>query len=177
MKFFIGIIPPEEYQNRISDFRNKWKNNYIDDIVEPHITLKAQGGLTEDLKWVSRIKKVCSEIEPFCIQLEKAMFFGEEILYLSAQSEDLHKLHKKMVHSVDPSKELIEKYFELDHFIPHLTLGKTTYGLTKQDLKDMAATTEKEIGPYPILDVNFIRIYKESEPNKYVKFLDLPLGV
>ncbi|MFP3338712.1 hypothetical protein R0J91_12070, partial [Micrococcus sp. SIMBA_131] len=98
-------------------------------------------------------------------------------LYLSAQSEDLHKLHEKIVHSVEPSKELIEKYFELDYYVPHLTLGKTTYGLTKQDLKDMAATTEKEIGPYPILDVNFIRIYKESEPNKYVKFLDLPLGV
>ncbi|MFP3472788.1 2'-5' RNA ligase family protein, partial [Micrococcus sp. SIMBA_144] len=79
----------------------------------PHITLKAQGGLTEDLEWVSRIKKVCSEIEPFRIQLEEAMFFGEEILYLSAQSEDLHKLHEKIVHSVEPSKELIEKYFEL----------------------------------------------------------------
>ena len=40
----------------------------------------------------------------------------------------------------------------------------------------MAATIEKEIGPYPILDVNFIRIYKESEPNNDVKFDGVPLG-
>ncbi|MCA1057687.1 2'-5' RNA ligase family protein [Rossellomorea aquimaris] len=175
MKFFIGIIPPEEYKDRISAFRNRWKNNRIDQIVEPHITLKAQGGLTENLKWISRIKEVCSETEPFRIELNKAMFFGEEILYLSALSEDLHKLHEKIVNSVEPSK-VIEKYFELDHFVPHLTLGKTTYGLTKQDLKDMAAVVETEIGPYPVLDVNFIRIYREMEQNKYVKFDDLYLG-
>ncbi|MBN8191814.1 hypothetical protein JI667_06580 [Bacillus sp. NTK074B] len=47
MNYFIGINPPEEYKSRISAFRNKWKNNFIDDIVEPHITLKAQGGLKE----------------------------------------------------------------------------------------------------------------------------------
>ncbi|MEN2766282.1 hypothetical protein [Ornithinibacillus xuwenensis] len=46
MQYFIGIVPSEEYSMKIIAFRNKWTNNSIHDVVEPHITLKAQGGLT-----------------------------------------------------------------------------------------------------------------------------------
>lgn len=176
MNYFIGINPPEEYKSRISAFRNKWKNNFIDDIVEPHITLKAQGGLTEDLSWLSGIKKVCAETEPFRIQLSEARFFGEEILYLHAPSNDLHSLHDKLVHAVSPSEELIEKYFELEQFVPHLTLAKTTYGVTKKELKDMAAVAEMEIGPFPLIEVNSIRVYKEEGMNRYMIYKDIPLG-
>ena len=176
MTFFIGIIPPDEYKKRVSAFRNDWENHYIDEIVEPHITLKSQGGLTEDLKWLNRIKRVCSETSPFCIKLDQPMFFGEEILYLSAQSDELHILHGKLVGAVTPSKELVKKYFELEDFVPHLTLGKTAYGLTKKELKEMAALAESEIGPFPVIDVSFIRIYQEVESGRYEEFKDIPLG-
>ncbi len=104
------------------------------------------------------------------------MFFGEDILYLSASSNNLLELHSKIVNAVAPSQELIESYFELDNFVPHMTLGKTSYGLTKQELKDMAKSVEEELIPYPILNVNFVRVYQEIEPNKYIKYEDIPFG-
>lgn len=44
-EYFIGIVPPKEYLKRIELFQTKWMNHLG---VEPHITLKAQGGLTPD---------------------------------------------------------------------------------------------------------------------------------
>ncbi|MHC8521039.1 hypothetical protein ACPJHQ_06580 [Rossellomorea sp. H39__3] len=39
-EYFIGIVPPEEYLERVQQFQNRWMGNVG---VEPHITLKAQG--------------------------------------------------------------------------------------------------------------------------------------
>ena len=41
--YFIGIAPPAEYLERVEHFQRKWMNFLF---VEPHVTLKAQGGLT-----------------------------------------------------------------------------------------------------------------------------------
>ncbi len=57
MKYFIGIVPMAEYKSKVSAFRSRWGNNNTDEVVEPHITLKAQGGLTKDLKWLSKVKR------------------------------------------------------------------------------------------------------------------------
>ena len=62
MEFFIGIVPPEDYKEQISVFRNKWAktfrnrwdNNGFRDPVEPHITIKAKSGLTEDMNWLEK---------------------------------------------------------------------------------------------------------------------------
>ncbi|MCA1063737.1 2'-5' RNA ligase family protein [Rossellomorea sp. AcN35-11] len=176
MKYFIGIVPPEEYKIKVVEFRDKWKNNSISDVVEPHITLKAQGGLTTDEKWLSIVKEVCYKTKPFLISLAKPMFFGEEILYLSTSSKELQTLHEIIVREIDPPNELIEKYFELDNFVPHMTLGKTTYGLTKQELINMARLAVKELVPLPAFEVSFVRVYKESDPNRYIKYVDIPLN-
>jgi 2'-5' RNA ligase len=68
VEYFIGIVPPEEYMKRIEHFQRRWMN-YLG--VEPHITLKAQGGLTPDKKWIDKVKKVCENFKPFQISLGK----------------------------------------------------------------------------------------------------------
>ncbi|MFC4559280.1 2'-5' RNA ligase family protein [Virgibacillus kekensis] len=176
MQYFLGIVPSEEHKLKIDEFRQNWQTNSISDIVEPHITLKAQGGLTPDKSWLCKVEHVCFNFNPFQIALNKPMFFGDDILYLSAKSDDLYTLHNRIVKEVSPPEALIKKYFELDDFVPHMTLGKTAYGLTKQELKDMAVAAEKELNPYPILEVNFVRVYQEYEVNRYKKLLDVPLG-
>ncbi|WP_017381864.1 2'-5' RNA ligase family protein [Paenisporosarcina sp. TG-14] len=176
MRFFIGIVPSDEYKKRLLDFHHKWKNNRITDVVEPHITLKAQGGLTTDEKWLSKVKEVCNNFNSFQITLEKPMFFGEDILYLSATSNELYKLHKSIVRVISPSNDLIKKFFELDDFVPHMTLGKINYGLSNKELREMGNLAEKELIPFPTFEVRFVRVYQEIEPNKYRKFLDIPLN-
>lgn len=175
MQFFIGIVPSDEYKLKILDVQHKWKNNQITHVVEPHITLKAQGGLSPDKKWLSKVIEVCNNSQVFQITLGKPMFFGDEVLYLSATSKELVKLHKKIVREISPSKVLIKKYFEFDDFVPHMALGKTSYGLTTKELCDMGKLTEEELSPFPSFEVRFVRVYQEIETNKYIKFLDIPL--
>lgn len=174
MQYFIGIVPTDGYKMKILDVQQKWKNNWITDVVEPHITLKAQGGLTPDEKWLSKVKGVCNDFQSFHIKLDKPRFFGEDVLYLSAISNELDVLHKSLVREIAPSNELVKKYFELDDFVPHLTLAKTHYGLSKKELEDMGKLAERELSPYPDFEVRFVRIYHEIEPNKYRKYIDIP---
>ncbi|WP_164669750.1 2'-5' RNA ligase family protein [Virgibacillus doumboii] len=174
MQYFIGIVPPEEYLKKISKFRQKWKNHRIDEVVEPHITLKAQGGLTPDEKWLEKVRGVCENFAAFQISLDRPEFFGEDILYLSVKSTELMEIHKNIVRAISPSADLVKQYFELDDFVPHMTLGKAGYGLSKQELKDMARLAESKLAPYPTFDVNFVRVYREIE-GEYVKYLDISL--
>ncbi|WP_019414891.1 2'-5' RNA ligase family protein [Paenisporosarcina sp. TG20] len=175
MHYFIGIVPTDEYKERITNFQKKWANNRITEVVEPHITLKAQGGLTLDKEWIRIVESICKNFNSFSVTVSKPMFFGDDILYLSAFSEDLNMLHKNIVQGIYLSEDLIKKYFELDEFTPHITLGKTVYGLSKNELKDMAKLAEEELSPYPTIEVNFIRIYQETEPGIYKIYLDIPL--
>ncbi|MFL8938661.1 2'-5' RNA ligase family protein [Rossellomorea oryzaecorticis] len=178
--YFIGIVPPEEYIDRIERFQRKWISQSG---VEPHITLKAQGGLTPDKKWIDKVKKICENVSPFHLSLGKPRYFGDNILYLSVYSIDLHTLHQKIVNVISPSDELIKRYFELDDFIPHLTLGKEQFGgnistgLSKDGLKEMKCAAGEELTPYPDFKVDYIRVYELNiEKRKYETFLDIPLG-
>ena len=172
-EYFIGIVPPKEYLDRIEQLQRKWMKHLG---VEPHITLKAQGGLTLDKKWIDKVKKVCENFESFQMSLDKPMYFGDFILYLSVNSNNLLDLHQKIVQEISPSDDQIKKYFELDDFVPHLTLGKVQHGLSIQELRDMEKLAEKELTPYPNFEVNFIRIYELSiEKQRYDKYLDIPL--
>ena len=175
MQYFIGIVPPDEYKSKIISFQQQWKNNTISQVVEPHITLKAQGGLTEDLHWVEKIESVCKETQPFSIMINKPKFFGKEILYLSCTSLKLTNFHNKIVNAINPSENLIQKYFERDKFVAHMTLGKVYYGLSEEELLHMAKLAEGELTPYPNFQVNFIRIYQDNQANLYTKYKDIPL--
>ncbi|NHM30654.1 2'-5' RNA ligase family protein [Neobacillus terrae] len=175
MQYFIGVVPPEDYKKRILELQQQWKNNSLVHVVEPHITIKAQGGLTPDKSWISDVKKICEDTAPFSVTLNKPMFFGESVLFLSVESEEIFELHRKLVKTISPNNDLIKKYMELDLYEPHLTLGQTYWGLTSNELKNMAKVTETELSPYPSFEVSFIRIYQEVETNKYIKYIDIPL--
>ena len=148
----------------------------LNSLVEPHITLKAQGGLTSDERWIETLQNVCKNFNSFQVSLGKPMYFGEHILYLSVYSHKIRDLHEKIIHEISPSPELIKQYFELEHFVPHLTLGKVQYGLSKQELKDMEKLAENELTPYPNFSVKFIRIYHLNlDKHKYEKYVDIHL--
>jgi 2'-5' RNA ligase len=43
MQYFIGVVPPDDYKNKLITFQKQWSNNLLVDVVEPHITLKISG--------------------------------------------------------------------------------------------------------------------------------------
>ncbi|MGO4350014.1 2'-5' RNA ligase family protein [Paenibacillus sp. MCAF9] len=175
MQYFIGIIPPPEYLEKVFIFQKEWKNNGVVNMVEPHITLKAQGGLSPDLSWLDKLEKLCTNFPSFPITLSDPKFFGDYVLYLSVESQELYRLHSQIVQMINPSKELIKQYFELADFIPHLTLGKTYFGMNPNELEEMSVAARKALTPYPTFNVNQIRLYQEVEPLKYIPYKDITL--
>lgn len=176
MKYFIGIVPPEETTNRIIKFQRQWEENQLPDVVEPHITLKAQGGLTDDLDWIQKVEEVSMDISSFQLTWAEPKYFGNDILYFSMKpSEELHELHRRIVEVISPSPEDIKKYFELEDFVPHLTLGKTYWGISSDQLRDMSERAYQLLPSLKAFDVECIRVYYEKESNKYVTFQDIQL--
>ncbi|SEQ37080.1 hypothetical protein SAMN05216232_2197 [Virgibacillus subterraneus] len=57
-----------------------------------------------------------------------------------------------------------------------MTLGKTNHGLSQKELRNMKRTAITELSPFRTLEVRFVRVYQEIEPNKYIKYLDIPLN-
>ena len=48
MEYFIAITPPKEQGEEIRQFQKRWPGNRLPDLVEPHITVKSQGGLGDN---------------------------------------------------------------------------------------------------------------------------------
>ncbi|MEC0127866.1 2'-5' RNA ligase family protein [Paenibacillus pabuli] len=176
MQYFIGIIPPDGYQKKIVAFRDRWSSNCLNDVVEPHITVKAQGGLTEDLHWLESVRQTCSKIQSFPLSLSEPESFGSAITFLSVETRNVIDLHRRLVNAISPSQEHLDQYFEMDKYHPHLTLGQTCWGLNETEIDEMRVLALNELCPYPSFNVHFVRVYKEVVPDKYVPFVDIQLG-
>jgi len=176
MGYFIGIIPPDEDKKRIEQFRNRWASNRTGEVAEPHITVKAQGGLTEDLAWLDRVREVCSSFPRFQLSLAEPETFGDAVVFPGVRSDGIHVLHRRLLDAVSPSPELIKRYYEGDLYRPHLTLGQTLWGMSGPEIMEMAREARTALAPWPAFSVSFVRVYKEMEPDKYVPFDDIPLA-
>jgi 2'-5' RNA ligase len=175
MQYFAGIVPPNEYKHKVVKFQQKWDNNNMWRLVEPHITVKAQSGLTADLSWLDAIRRVCASTEPFTVSLSHPETFADAVAYLSVQSSRLRLFHEQLVDAVSPPPEVMERYMEMDQFIPHLTLGQTNWGMTPQEIMEMTANASMELAPFPSFTVDFIRVYQETEKDIYEPYEDIRL--
>lgn len=176
MQYFIGIVPPDEYKEQVASFRNQWASNRLRDVVEPHITVKAQSGLTEDMRWLENVRITCSSFQSFQLTISEPATFGTAVTFLSVESKEIYDLHKLLVVTVSPSPELIKRYLELDRYHPHLTLGQTYWGMTETEIEEMKLAAKDALALFPTFDVKYVRIYKEVKPNVYVPFEDIHLA-
>jgi 2'-5' RNA ligase len=171
MQYFIGVIPPKEIQDRIINFQQRFFNKKV---VEPHITIKAQSGLTEDKVWLEKVENYLKQQPSFKIELKGLLQFGDDILFFRVLSDGIEKIHKDLVDIVNPSKELREKYFENQKYKPHLTLAETRWGISKNELVSIKLKAEQELNNLPSFNVDFARVYVKSEPNaQYEKLMDI----
>lgn len=122
--YFIGIVPSEDIYTELTKLQEKYMNKIG---VEPHVTLKAQSQLNESRERLNQIHNIISKTKQFYITPKTIEFFGEQVLYLSLYSPELIILHNKLVDTLNVPKELKEYYFEGELFVPHITIGKTTY--------------------------------------------------
>lgn len=173
IEFFIGIVPPEEISVKIIEFQ---KDFFYKEVVEPHITIKTQSGLTEDESWLEKVQDYLKKQKVFTVKLGATQWFRDKVLFLSVHAENIHKIHYDLIETVNPSLELRKKYFEDQKYTPHLTLGEIRYGLSNNELISMELKAKQELNNLPEFKVSFARIYiKIPNGDKYSKFLDIPL--
>ncbi|EQD63481.1 Phosphoesterase HXTX, partial [mine drainage metagenome] len=158
--YFIGVVPPPEYGKQIIAFQRKWRSNRLPDIIEPHITVKSQAGLNDDMTWVDTIKTVCDSFPRFSLTLTKPDSFGVSVVYIGVESPEIYKLHSQLVEVVSPEPEISNQYFELGRFTPHLTLGLTELGMSEVELKEMKDLAGQTLLRIPTFKVEFVRVYK-----------------
>ena len=178
MKYFIGIVPPPKTLERILTFQKSFPTNKVWFYNEPHITLKAPSGLTEDRGWLARVMVIIGNHEPFEIDFTHLDSFNDEVLFLSpAPSEGLMELHMKLVKELCPDETMHKEFFEGEEYHPHLTLGDTSWGgMRKLELVDMRKKAEIEFYNLPSFLVTFVRVYhKEKQDDPYTKLIDIPL--
>ncbi|MBD2864032.1 2'-5' RNA ligase family protein [Paenibacillus oceani] len=174
-QFFIGIVLPDEYKQQVIVFRDRWASNGLREVVEPHITVKAQSGLTIDLAWLDKVRRTCSIFPRFKLSLSEPKTFGTAVAFLSVESKEIYDLHRCLMDAVAPSPELVLRY-ELDGFHPHLTLGQTLFGMEDSEIEEMKNQANNVLAPFPTFDVTFVRVYKEIQPNKYLPYEDIQLA-
>lgn len=169
-KYFIGIVPPEPMYSTVLNLQHQ----YMDRIgVEPHITLKAQSNLTIDENWIEDITNLINHTSKFIVTPKQTAYFGKEVLYVSFDSLEIHDLHQQIVGLLNVTKEMQQKYFEGDLYVPHLTVGKQSYGddISSGNNINNLLNMEKELNEKDIFkpfQVNEVYIYKYVN-NKYVR--------
>jgi 2'-5' RNA ligase len=176
VRYAIVVTPPEAYQRRIVTWRNRWVGERERRVVEPHLTVKAQGGLTDDRAWLKGVRAVCAAFPAFVVTLTEPAMFGAHVVYLGAESLEIVSLHRRLVESVAPAPDLIKQYFELDHYTPHLTLGQSEWGLTLGELTEMHAEAASALSPFPTFTITAVRIYRETTPDRYETLEDVHLA-
>lgn len=180
MKFFIGIVPPPETKERILSFQKSFPSNKIPFFHEPHITLKAPNGLTEDKAWLNKVATFVGGYPRFSVTLEGLDTFGERVLFLNPIfPQELITLHVRLIELFYSDPESGNRFFEGSVYHPHLTLGETTWGgMSPEELVEMRKRAEVELLNIPPFQVEFIRIFqKERDGEPYRKLLDIPLKI
>jgi 2'-5' RNA ligase len=89
----------------------------------------------------------------FQLSLAEPASFGSSVVYLTVQSKEIFELHRRLVDAVAPSPELIKRYFELDKYTPHLTLGQTEWGMDETELQEMKSEAAHALAPFPTFTV------------------------
>ena len=166
MEYFIAIVPPKKYGETITQFQRRWSDNTMPDFVEPHITVKSQAGLKEDEYWIDSIKTICSNFPMFNLSLKGVKSFGKSVVYLGVESDRINVLHRKIVEAISPNPENSRRYYELDLYEPHLTLGSKEYGMSEIELLEMKESASNCFLKFQPFIVNSLRMYKLLE-NKY----------
>ncbi|MGC8505290.1 MAG: 2'-5' RNA ligase family protein [Thermoplasmata archaeon] len=174
MEYFIAIVPPKKYGETITQFQRRWSDNTLPDLVDPHITVKSQAGLNEDECWIDSIKSICSSFPGFTLSINGVKSFGKSVVYLGVESDKINELHRKIVEAISPDPEESRRYYELDLYEPHLTLGSKEYGMNEIELSEMKACASNFFHGFAPFIVNSLQIYKLLE-NKYRKIQEIDL--
>ena len=174
IKYFIGIVPPEDIYQTVLNIQNQFGDNRL----EPHITLRPPVTVIDETSWINTIEIVCSAFSPIQISLPATGNFGNRVLFIDVKSKTLASLHDSITEAIKPFEQAESKQQESRSFNPHLTLGRAWCGFTRQDFASMKILATEYLSKEPIaFEAGFVRVYhKPSSQGKYQTLVDIPLS-
>lgn len=162
MHFFIGIVPRDDIAEKISNIQNKFGNNRL----EPHITLRPPIALKEKGKWLEVIQDTCKGFFPFTIHLTGTGNFGKNVLFIKVQSDELLTLQRQLVRAIKPYEPESQRH-KAQEYHPHLTLGRSWCGFTKDDFAQMKILVDEYLAKQTISFLaDSVRIYHKPKGNE-----------
>ena len=174
MKYFIGVVPEDEIYNTVLNIQKKFGDNRL----EPHITLRPPVTVTEQTQWIEAIEMACADFSPFQIQLPATGNFGKRVLFIDVISKELSELHYQLLKAIKPFEQPEVNGKENNVYHPHLTLGRSWCGFTKEDFAQMKILADDFLSGRPVLFIaQSIRIYHKPSGNKrYETLKDISLN-
>ena len=177
VKYFIAIPILGELSEKIKNFRRTFLTGSLM-MAEPHVTVKAHGGLSGDEKWVSKIKEAIEKTNCFELTLKGVDTFGNKVILLKAEPfEKLFQIHKMIVDEVNPGEADIKKYHELGSYAPHSTLYEATTTEDHAKFLEIFNLATNAFNEKFSFNVSTIRIYKQDIAGMpYRKLIDIELA-
>lgn len=171
MKYFIGIVPPDDIYQKVLSIQNQFGDNRL----EPHITLRPPVTVTDEAAWIKAIETVCNSLPALEISLPKTGNFGNRVLFIDVRSQQLESLHKLLINAIKPFEQQENGPVENRAFNPHLTLGRLWCGFTKQDFAAMKILADEYLSQEPkVFNANFVRLYyKPASQGRYQTLQDV----
>jgi 2'-5' RNA ligase len=121
----VVILPPKDLYRELLAIRER--HPLLRSPAPPHITVKSpflfrQTGATV----IDQMEEVCSQWEPFEIQLGGLGVFRNSVLYVKVdESPDLADLHNDLLESLDGYVETLQGKYDGSAYTPHLTLAES----------------------------------------------------
>jgi 2'-5' RNA ligase len=146
-------------------------------LVEPHVTVKAQSGLTDPPTWLKKIWTICVATHPFPVVVSEVDHFGGEAVYLKVDSPGLVELHRSFVQAICPTSDEIVNFHEMDGFVPHLTLSQSMPGQGIADVGSVVESAKDKFKSPTSFICGSVKIYRAtSEFGQYRVFKEYGLG-
>jgi 2'-5' RNA ligase len=173
MKYFVGIVPPQGIYNTLLNIQEQYGDNRL----EPHITLRPPVNPTDDLGWLKHIEAVAAATQPFNVHLPGTGNFGKRVMFVRVESPAMEVLQATLTATIkefEPPE--IKKDFEGFH--PHLTLARAWCGFSPEDFKNMRKLADEYLHNKEInFQVSHLRVYHKPDPHgRYQTYKDFSLG-
>ncbi|WP_157580839.1 2'-5' RNA ligase family protein [Segetibacter koreensis] len=174
MKYFIGIVPPEDIYTTVVSIQKKFGDNRL----EPHITLRAPVTVIEETKWIEAIEHICANFSPFEIKLPTTGNFGKRVLFIDVSSNGLKELYNALMPAIELFEQPEINKKENTNYHPHLTLGRSWCGFSKQDFIQMKELANEFLSQKKISFIaHSVRVYhKPSASGRYEAKKDIALS-
>ena len=167
---FLGVVPPASVAEEIVALQ---RAAGVEASVLPHVTVKAQPGLSDGNAWRPSVAAAVQRFEPFDLEVGGVRWFGHGIVYLATTGR-IDELHRRVLDAVEAVVDEGRFEYEGDDYVPHLTLAAEFAGATRPQLDEVASRFAERRYTFRVESV--IEFWRQTRGGTYRPIGEFGLG-